>query len=144
MFEKILVEGKDILDYIPQKPPMVMVDSFYGIQESYSFSGLRIELENIFCEKGVFKEPGLIEHIAQSAALRIGYICKQKQMEVPEGFIAVIKNFKINRLPVVGEKLNTGIKVEYDFGDSSVISARSMVNDEIISECEMKIFLNKK
>jgi predicted hotdog family 3-hydroxylacyl-ACP dehydratase len=144
MFEKKTVEKEEILNYIPQRPPIVMVDSFYGVQDSYSFSGLTIDSENIFCEKGKFKEPGLIEHVAQSAALRVGFICHQQKTDVPRGFIGAVKNFRITRLPEVGDKLNTIINVEHDFGDISVITAKVLVDEEIIADCEMKIFIMKE
>ena len=28
--EKTLITGEEILEYIPQRPPVVMVDTFYG------------------------------------------------------------------------------------------------------------------
>ena len=31
--EKTLITGEEILEYIPQRPPVVMVDTFYGIDE---------------------------------------------------------------------------------------------------------------
>eukprot|EP00975_Prorocentrum_lima_P005690 1231614-Prorocentrum_lima.AAC.1 len=50
------------------RPPIVMVDSFFGIEENHSYSGLTVTADNIFCETRKLQEAGIIEHIAQSAA----------------------------------------------------------------------------
>ena len=33
VFEKALITGEEILEYIPQRMPIVMVDAFYGIDD---------------------------------------------------------------------------------------------------------------
>ncbi len=143
IFEKALMQGEEILSLIPQRHPIVMVDAFYGADEVLSYSGLTITPGNIFCENNTLREPGLIEHVAQSAAARVGYLCMKQNIPVPVGFIGAIKNFQIYRLPVTGETLHTTIKIEQDFMDITLISAKVMIAEEMISECEMKIFLQK-
>ena len=73
-----IISGEGILNLIPQRPPTVMVDSFCGIEDNCSYSGLTVTDDNIFCQEGKLQEAGIIEHIAQSAAARIGYIYLQK------------------------------------------------------------------
>ena len=80
-----IIQGEGILNLIPQRPPIVMVDSFFGFEENHSYSGLTVTADNIFCETGEqqegseqpeigkLQEAGIIEHIAQSAAARIGF-----------------------------------------------------------------------
>ncbi|HOI26142.1 MAG TPA: hydroxymyristoyl-ACP dehydratase [Paludibacteraceae bacterium] len=143
VFGKALIEGDNILELIPQRPPIVMVDAFYGMDDVCSYSGLTVQADNIFFEKGKLREPGLIEHTAQSAAARVGYVCKRDNKPVPVGFIGGLKNFKINRLPLVNEKLCTTIKVEQEIMGVTLISSKTQVGDEVISESEMKIFLNE-
>ena len=58
----------NILDLIPQRAPIVMVDEFLGIQENLSRTRLTVSKENIFVDNDRMSECGLIEHIAQSAA----------------------------------------------------------------------------
>lgn len=46
--EKTLITGEEILEYIPQRPPVVMVDTFYGIDErGCARSGLTLSLIHI-------------------------------------------------------------------------------------------------
>ena len=73
--EKALIAADEIVEYIPQRPPIVMADAFYGIgEDGCARSGLTVCEDNIFVEEGALSECGLIEHIAQSAALRAGYM----------------------------------------------------------------------
>ena len=143
IFEKTLIRGEELLSLIPQRDPVVMVDAFYGAGEVLSHSGLTVKPDNIFCENGVLREPGLIEHVAQSAAARVGYLCMKQNIPVPVGFIGGVKNFQIHRLPVAGETLYTTIKIEQNMMDITLISAKIMIGDDVIAECEMRIFLRK-
>lgn len=72
--KEIICQGEELFRLIPQRPPMVMIDRFYGIEEDTSWSGLTVTTDNLFCRDGVLQETGIIEHIAQSAAARVGYI----------------------------------------------------------------------
>ena len=63
----------NILSYIPQRPPFVMVDEIIDSGEKKTCSKFLIKEDNIFVENGFLKEPGLVENIAQTAAARAGY-----------------------------------------------------------------------
>ena len=131
----------NILDLIPQRPPMVMVDAFYGIENGVSRSGLTVGEDNIFCKDGRLREPGIVEHIAQSAAARVGYIFTQRGEAVPLGFIGSVDKLTISHLPKVGSQLTTSISVMQELGGLSLISAKTEDNDGTVAECRMKIFL---
>ena len=47
-----IISGEEILKLIPQRPPIVMVDTFCGIEDNSSYSGLTITSDNIFCQDG--------------------------------------------------------------------------------------------
>ena len=144
MKKEAIIEGSNILDLIPQRPPIVMVDKFYGIDEANSYTGLTITLDNIFIENGKFKEPGIIEHIAQSAAARIGYICQQTNIPVPLGFIGSVDKLTIHSLPLVGKELYTEIKIIQEVAEITLIGAIVKSEDSLVAECRMKIFLKKE
>ena len=77
--EKALIAADEIVEYIPQRPPIVMADAFYGIgEDGCARSGLTVCEDNIFVEEDALSECGLIEHIAQSAALRAGYMNRSR------------------------------------------------------------------
>ena len=135
------ITGSDILALIPQRPPVVMVDAFYGIEGGVSHSGLTVTDSNIFCSDNCLREPGIIEHIAQSAAARAGYIFTQKGEDVPLGFIGSIDKLTIESLPPVGSQLHTYITVMQEVGAVSLVSAQTKSNDDVVAACRMKIFL---
>lgn len=139
VFEKAIIEGDEVLKYIPQRPPIVMVDKFFGVQDNMSASGLLVKEDNIFCEDGVLQECGVIEHIAQSAAMRIGYIHISNGTEVPIGFIGSINRLTIDSLPRVGDDLYTEVEVETEVFDITLLSAKVMLGDRLIAECQMKV-----
>lgn len=144
MNREAIIHGEGILGLIPQRPPIVMVDSFFGIEENCSYSGLTVTPDNIFCEAGKLQEPGIIEHIAQSAAARIGFIYTRQGAQVPLGFIGSVDKLKIYNLPEVGIKLFTEITVVQEVFDITLVSAQVKAGEELIAECRMKIFIKKE
>jgi len=144
MSKLVITEEGGILDLIPQRPPIVMVDKFYGIEGDCSYTGLTISPGNIFIENNYFKEPGIIEHIAQSAAARVGYICRQNNVAVPLGFIGSVDKMTIHILPKVGNELHTEIKIIQEVAEITLIGATVKTGDNLVAECRMKIFLKKE
>jgi predicted hotdog family 3-hydroxylacyl-ACP dehydratase len=139
----MLIAGDDILQFIPQRPPIVMVDTFYSCDEKGSKSGLTISDENIFCEDGIFSEAGVIENIAQTAAMHVGYLCKMNNIPVPIGFIGAVKNLEIFSWPKADKKIITTIKIENEVFGITLISGRVLCNDELMATAEMKIVVIK-
>jgi len=144
IFAKALIAGEEIKDYIPQREPMIMVDAFYGIVDEKSFSGLTVKEDNILVEDGLLSEAGIIEHIAQSCALRLGYDYRQRQLPVPIGYIGAVKNMKILNLPQVGQQLFTTVTILQEVFDITLVSVEIDVNQTPVATGEMKIFLNKQ
>ena len=134
---------------IPQKPPIEMVDTLWENDDTMTISGFTIKASNIFCENGVFTEAGIIENIAQTAALRAGYTISTMTQQgtlsgpPPVGYIAAIKNLTIHSLPKVGSVLKTEIFIKQIIFDITLIDAKTFCNDEEIASCEIKIFLKK-
>jgi len=144
IFAEALIAGEDIKDYIPQREPIIMVDAFYGLDDKKSFSGFKVKEDSIFVDDEHLIDAGIIEHIAQSCALRIGYLFRQQQLPIPTGFIGAIKNMKIRTLPKVGQQLFTTITVLTEIFDITLVSIEVEVNQTTVATGEMKIFLNSK
>lgn len=139
----MIAQGDDILKFIPQRPPIVMVDKLISAEDKKTISGLHITANNIFVENNHLQEPGIIENIAQSAALGVGYMCQLKNEKVPIGFIGAVSNLKVFSLPEVNTELRTEIQVDYEVFDATLISSKVFCNEEVIARAEMKIFLRK-
>jgi len=135
----------DILKLIPQQPPFVMVDKLLFCTRQITKTALTVREENIFVENGVLAEAGLIENIAQTCAARVGDIDnKRGNNSVKIGFIGVIRNMEIIRLPKVGETLVTQVDLIDEVFQISLVNATVCVEDEIIATCEMKISITDK
>jgi predicted hotdog family 3-hydroxylacyl-ACP dehydratase len=134
---------EDILEYIPQRPPFVMVDELVFSSDKQTTTNFTILSENLFCENGVFYEAGLIENIAQSVAAGSGYKSKQKNENAPNGMIGSIKKLQIRKRPGVGVTINTVVNLIADFDNALVIEGCISVGNEIIASCQMNVFLLK-
>ena len=138
-----LYQGEKIKDLIPQREPMMMIDSYYGGNENEGVAGLTIKDNNTFCENGMLHEPGIVEHVAQTAAAFNGYnnrISAQNGGEPHIGYIGDVKNCIINRLPNVGETIITHITLITRVLNVGLMTAETKVNDEVIATCQIKLF----
>lgn len=138
-----ILSGEGIYNLIPQRPPIVMVDTFFEADAESAVTGLTILADNIFCLDNHLQEPGLIEHVAQSAAAFAGYTPYTKGESPKLGFIGEVKKFKINRLPQVGETLHTTLKVLGEAAGVTLIAAETRVGEESVATCQMKIFIKE-
>ncbi len=120
---KPLANGGGILELIPQRPPIVMVDTLWRWDESSAETGLTVKEDNIFVEDGRLRESGVIEHVAQSAATFNGYGFRLRGIEPTLGYIAEIKRFRVESLPPVGSRLRTEIVILGDAGGVLLVSA---------------------
>jgi 3-hydroxymyristoyl/3-hydroxydecanoyl-(acyl carrier protein) dehydratase len=136
-----LVIGDAVLQMIPQKPPMAMIDTIMEVSAQKAMTALTIKEENIFCEEGFFQAPGLSENIAQTAAAQVGYLSHLSGEAPPVGFIGAIKNLKIEQLPKVGDQLITEIEIEHEIMNFTLINGISKVGDQVMAQCQMKIFI---
>jgi len=134
-------EQFNLLELIPQRPPMVMIDQLVQYNEKKSTTKFFIQKENIFCENGLFTEPGLIENIAQTAAARIGYLNKTSNIKVLIGYIGSIKNLKIFFLPKVSTEITTEVIIENEMLGFTLIHGKIISNNNVAAECNMTIFI---
>ncbi len=137
----MLAHKQKVLTLIPQKAPMAMVDGLLDSNENTTISTLTVEPDNIFVEDFFFTEPGLIENIAQTAALRVGYEASINNEEPPVGFIGSVKKMKFYALPKTGQTINTTLTVLMSMDKISVVKGEVRVNGTLIAEGEMNIFL---
>lgn len=132
---------QNILDLIPQRPPMVMVDNLLEVTETSAVTSFAVKIENLFVQNNQLQATALMENIAQTAAAHAGYWARQRNSPPAVGFIGAIKDFRLHRLPVVGETLRTEFQVLSDVMNFSVVKGNISINQEPIAEAELKIFL---
>jgi 3-hydroxyacyl-[acyl-carrier-protein] dehydratase len=128
---------------IPQKPPMVMVDRLVEIFDKTTVTAFTIREGNVFVENGEFREPGLIENMAQTAAAGTGAQPGAANGEAPGGYIGGIRNLRINGFPKTGEEITTKVTVLHEVFDATIVQGEVFLDGRVIASCEMKIFLIK-
>ena len=130
----------DVLELLPQRPPFVMVDHLTDYSDTQSTCCLTVRPDNVFFENGCLTAPGLIEHIAQTCAARLGYYnCYVQKTGVRLGFIGEVKDLNILRLPREGEMIETTIVVVQEIFDVTLVSAEVRVGAEVIATTLLKI-----
>lgn len=143
----------DIQNYLPHRAPMLMVDLILNIDSSSVETVFLIEEDNIFVQNNVFIEAGLIENTAQTCSAIVGkkYFFDDNGLENENvnviGFISALKSVKIHALPKVGDTIITKADLVSKFtGDDYTLctmSCKSLVEDKILLECEINLFIQK-
>ncbi len=140
---KLLVTKENIISYIPQKPPFVMIDQLVSSDETSTHTSFQVRGDNIFVEGDTLTEPALVENIAQTAAARAGYITTKEKLPVLIGYIAAIKDLEIFNLPKINDNLETQIIIKTQVFDVTLIEGIVKCNGQVLAKCEMKIFIIK-
>lgn len=120
-----------------------MVDEFLGMENNISRTILSVRKNNLFVDNGQLSECGLIEHIAQSAAARAGYLAFTTGLSPKIGYIGSIEDFTVFKLPVVGETIETSITIVKEIMNVTLIKACCHINFQKSASCRMKIFLQQ-
>ena len=131
----------DIKSLIPQRDPIIMIDEIINHSDEETTTALTILKTNIFVEANNFQSSGMIEHIAQSSAARMGMQTAALGKKPLLGYIASVKNLSIHRLPEVGETLNTEIIVTNQINNIVVLKGETKVKGTLVSRCELKVFI---
>jgi 3-hydroxyacyl-[acyl-carrier-protein] dehydratase len=137
----MLVTKENIQQYIPQRAPMVMIDDLVEVSSVHATTRLAIRNENIFLERGCLGEPGMVENIAQTAAVQAGYQFKVKDIPVPIGYIAAVKNLQIYRNPELGSSITTSVRITNQVLDVTVAEGKIEQDGVLCCLCEMRIFI---
>jgi predicted hotdog family 3-hydroxylacyl-ACP dehydratase len=132
---------QDILSFIPQRAPFVMVDEVIYSDETITRTKFLIKEDNIFVVDGFLKEPALIENIAQAVAATEGYLSQKENKPGRMGYIAAIKNLVITGFPQINDEIITEIKIEKQVFDLILITGKIFCNETMVAHCEMKIFI---
>lgn len=126
-------------ELIPQRNPIVLVDNLLYSDAEKSVSEFLIRKSCVFIENRRITAAGLLENIAQTCALRIGYLTLGKQVRI--GVIGGVKNFFVESLPSIGETLITTVREVFYIDPALVVTAETCVGNFSVATCEMKVFL---
>lgn len=128
-------------DLIPQKDPFVLVDKLISCENNIIISNFKIPETHPLVHNGRLSEGGLTENIAQTAAAGNGFEALEKNAKTPKGFIAGIKNLKLFQLPLINSQIETKVFQLGKVLDYSLIKGEVFLDGELITSCEMKIYV---
>jgi predicted hotdog family 3-hydroxylacyl-ACP dehydratase len=131
---------EDITQLIPQKHPFVMVGKLLFADETSTRSSFIIDADNVFVKDGLFQEAGLMENIAQTAALGAGYKATILNDAVKAGYIGSVNNFEVFELPEINDELITEVTKQDEVFNVTIIAGKVWLNNKLIAGCEMKVF----
>ncbi|MGM9806375.1 MAG: hydroxymyristoyl-ACP dehydratase [Candidatus Aphodosoma sp.] len=136
--------NEEIKRFIPQREPIFMVDKLFEVDNVHAVTGLTVSPGNMFLQDGHFIESGLIEHSAQSASVLVGYEAYKENKPAPVGYIGEVRKARFFRFPVVDDELVTTIEIVSEVDGLSLVKAAVRVDDEVVFECQMKIFVKQE
>ncbi|GEM51302.1 hypothetical protein EB1_10920 [Empedobacter brevis NBRC 14943 = ATCC 43319] len=127
-----------IKQLIPQREPIIMVDTIFEYEEGKVVGGLTVTVDSIFVASQELNESGLLEHMAQTVALYTGYQFYIRKETAPTGYIGSMKSIDIYRLPKVNDNLITTATILHEVMGVTLVSIETKINGEIIAKGEMK------
>lgn len=132
----------DVQELLPQRPPFVMIDRLVYNDETTTVTEFEVKADNLFAEGDLLNPCALVENIAQTCAVRMGYIDHYiNKVHVRLGFIGDVKNLSVLRPAKVGELLVTTIEVVQQVMQVTMVRGTVRVGDEPIVTSTMKIAL---
>lgn len=132
-----------IEELIPQKHPFVFIDEVLDFNETEIRTRFEVKAEGIFVADGKLQEAALIENIAQTAAALEGCNARLNNTEIKVGFIGSVKKLEIVKAAIPGQTLYTKLKIITNALGVNVAEGEVLVNDEIIANCTINIFLRE-
>ncbi|HNX20876.1 MAG TPA: pseudouridylate synthase [Bacteroidales bacterium] len=136
----------NVLELLPQQQPFVFVDQIvsFKIPELSCITQFQIKETTLLVKDGCLSESGIIENIAQTCAVHIGFYNKyilNKKIQV--GFIGAVKNLRIFDKVQIGDQLITTIAIKTEFGSMKIADATVEVCGKRVAEGELKIALQE-
>ncbi len=138
--DEAFLRSIDPHELLPQQEPMVMICRMVHFDDKRTITEMDIKADNIFVDNGRFSASGLIENIAQTCAVRIGYVNKyiyKKTVQI--GFIGAIRNMEISGLPEVGQQITTIVDVIDEVFGMTLVSATVRQGEQALVTTEMKV-----
>ena len=138
-----MAEKHIILDYLPHRPPFLMVDKLTSVEENRFESEFYIPADNILLAGGEFLESGLIENIAQTCAAGFGYLGAQKGEQPKVGYIGSVTKVDVFHLPPIGATIITIVEPLHQLGNIVLVRGANYWNEAKLVDCEMKIVISE-
>lgn len=134
-------DNKEIVTALPHKKPFIMIDTLCYLDDAVIIAEFTITEDNIFVQESYFHEPGIMEHMAQSAALRSTLKAQQKGEETPLGYFAGIKKFNLYKCPKINATLKTTVRNIVVLDKATVVNVETVCNEHMVATAEMSFYM---
>ena len=136
----MLINKTHITDYIPQRPPFVMIDSLESANEIGFIGRFLVRENHLFLKANVLGEEALVESLAQTCAAGFCYSAKAKgDNENGLGFIGAVSKLTVSGTVLLEDELVMEIKLLNSFDKIQLIEGTVFVASKSILNCQMKI-----
>lgn len=123
--------------FIPQQPPMQIIDSLLTVGEKTATAAVTISPSHILVDSaGCLADTAYLEMMAQTVAADDGF----RSSGPSQGMLIGVRNFIINDRAKVGDQLRISIYKDTKFNNWGVVKGQVSRNDVIIAEAELKVW----
>lgn len=131
--------------FIPQQPPMQVIDTLMSIGERTANINVTISNDMLFVrDDGTLDETAYLEIIAQSIAAQAGFKQVGVTSQAVEGFLLGAKNLEIYAEAHIGDTLTIAVEKYARFGDFGIFKGKVFRGQELLAQGEVKVWENKK
>jgi predicted hotdog family 3-hydroxylacyl-ACP dehydratase len=134
----------DIEAYMPHRPPMRLVSELFCVEESYAEAGTTLSSEAVVIDpNGRVEAAALMEIMAQAYAAAHGYQNKQKGKPALRGYLAGIKDFRVESLPPAGKRLLIKMNSSSPFEEFYNVEGQIICDDSVVASGTLKIWASQ-
>lgn len=143
--------GTEVTRLLPHKPPFLLISHLIGMNENRAITQFDIPIDHILLHNDHLTEVGLLENLAQSAALSPGFAhftSKETSMDAynpPLGYMGSIKKITISRIPHISETIETRtiLSKSIKSGNTEIVFCTGKITSPngLIAHGEFKLFL---
>ena len=135
----------DVHTLLPQQEPFVMVGTLTQFDGTTTATETLVRPDNLFVDGEALRTTGMIENIAQTCAVRIGYYNKYiLNTGVQIGVIGAVRKMKVNGHPRVGQQFRTTVTVVQQLLGMTLANAEITCEGETLATAQIKLAVKEQ
>ncbi len=143
-YDEATLRSLDVHEFLPQQEPFVMIGTLVAFGPACTVTETVVSDDNLFVDDHQMSASGLIENMAQTCAVRIGFINKMiLKSEVQIGFIGAIRDMHIDILPHTGDTITTTVEFKESVFGMTLASANIVCGQQQLASAIVKIAIKE-
>ena len=128
-------------DFLPHRPPMILLDELSSIDESRAVSYVNISPKSLFFSDGAVPSWVGIEYMVQTMAAFTNFQAREKSGKPAIGFLLGTRSFVARRSEFLdGERLKIEVKPLLIGDPIGSFECRIEINNELIAEASLTAY----